>query len=81
MTWGMSHYKRIGKTLHNNASTRHVPKRIIEVPEIPYTMNMKKVESAVTNIIRGLPVTNRDALSNPQSLDYYEKLLPEMQRE
>jgi len=26
------------------------------------------------------PVTNRDALVNPQSLDYFENLLPEVQK-
>lgn len=36
---------------------------------------MKKVESAVTNIVNGRPVTNRDALINPESLDYFEKIL------
>jgi acetoacetyl-CoA synthetase len=51
-----------------------VPAKIIEVPDIPYTLNMKKVESAVTNIISGRPVVNRDALMNPQSLDYFEDL-------
>ena len=51
---------------------RYVPALIIDVPDIPYTFNMKKVESAVT----GRPVTNRDALVNPDSLDYFEKILP-----
>ena len=41
---------------------------------------MKKVESSVTNIVGGRPVTNRDALSNPQCLDFYEKILPELQK-
>ena len=44
---------RIRKTLRENASPRYVPARIIEVPDIPYTLNMKKVEIAVTNIIHG----------------------------
>jgi len=35
---------------------------------------MKKVESSVTNILHGKPVLNRDALSNPESLDFYENL-------
>jgi acetoacetyl-CoA synthetase len=70
---------KIKKTLRENASPRHVPARIIKVPDIPYTLNMKKVESAVTNIIRGRPVTNRDALANPESLDYYESILPDLQ--
>ena len=71
--------QKIRKTLRDNASPRHVPALIVEVPDIPYTLNMKKVESAVTNIVNGRPVTNRDALANPQALDYYEKILPELQ--
>ncbi|PJB51426.1 MAG: acetoacetate--CoA ligase [Chloroflexi bacterium CG_4_9_14_3_um_filter_45_9] len=62
------------KTLREKASPRHVPAKIIAVPDIPYTLNMKKVESAVTNIIHGRPVLNRDALMNPECLDYYENL-------
>ncbi|HIE17660.1 MAG TPA: acetoacetate--CoA ligase [Dehalococcoidia bacterium] len=69
---------KIRKTLRQNASPRHVPAKILEVPDIPYTLNMKKVESAVTNIIHGRPVLNRDALANPQCLDYYEALLEEL---
>jgi len=65
---------KIRKTLRENASPRHVPAKIIEVPDIPYTRSMKKVESAITNIIHGKPVLNRDALMNPESLDYYENL-------
>ncbi|MGB2853293.1 MAG: acetoacetate--CoA ligase [Dehalococcoidia bacterium] len=65
---------KIRKTLRENASHRHVPARIIQVPDIPYTLNMKKMESVVTNIIHGRPVVNREALINPESLDYYEDL-------
>jgi len=65
---------KIRATLRKNASHRHVPAKIIEVPDIPYTLNMKKVESAVTNIIHSRPVLNRGALINPDSLDYYEDL-------
>jgi acetoacetyl-CoA synthetase len=42
---------------------------------------MKKVEIAVTNIIHGRPVLNRDALRNPESLDYFEKILPELKED
>ena len=51
-----------------------IPAKIIQVPDIPYTLNMKKVEGAVTNVIHGKPVLNRDALVNPESLDYYSGL-------
>ena len=71
---------KIKKTLRENASPRHVPARIIEVPDIPYTLNMKKVETAITNILHGRPVMNRDALGNPESLDFYESILPELQK-
>ena len=72
---------KIRKNLRENASPRHVPARIIAVPDIPYTLNMKKVEIAVTNIIHGRPVLNRDALINPQSLDYYESIVSDLRKE
>jgi acetoacetyl-CoA synthetase len=72
---------KIRKSLRENASPRHVPALILETPDIPYTFNMKKVEIAVTNIIHGRPVLNRDALINPESLNYYEKILPELQKD
>ena len=71
---------RMKNALRDKASPRHVPALIIEVPDIPYTFSSKKVESAVTNIMNGRPVTNRDALVNPESLDYFEKIRPELER-
>jgi acetoacetyl-CoA synthetase len=65
---------KIKKTLRGEASPRHVPAKIIAVPDIPYTLNMKKVELAVKKVIEGKAVLNKDALSNPQSLDYYADL-------
>jgi acetoacetyl-CoA synthetase len=68
----------IKQNIRNKVSPRHVPAKIIQVADIPYTINMKKVELAVKNIIEGNPVTNRDALANPDALDLY-KNLPELQ--
>ncbi len=65
---------KIRQTLRTNASPRHVPAKIIFVPAVPYTLNMKKVELAVKKIIEGQPVLNRDALSNPEVLDSYENI-------
>ena len=66
--------KRIKKAIRDNTSPRHVPAKVIQVADVPYTINMKKVELAVKNIIHGKPVTNRDALANPESLDLYADL-------
>jgi acetoacetyl-CoA synthetase len=66
--------KKIKQLLKEDASPRHVPYLILEVPDIPYTFNMKKVESAVSNIINDKPITNRDALINPKSLDFFQIL-------
>jgi len=71
---------KIKHALRENASPRHVPALIVETPSIPYTFNMKKVESAVRNIFDGRPVTNRDALTNPESLEYFEKILLQLQK-
>ncbi len=70
--------KKIKKGLREKASPRHVPAVIIQAPDIPRTLNMKKVESAVTNIINGRQVTNRDALANPGCLDFYEKVAEDL---
>lgn len=70
--------RKIKTTLRENASPRHVPAVILEAPDIPYTLNMKKVESAVTNILNGRAVTNKDALINPQSLEFYEEVVEKL---
>ncbi len=66
--------KKIKDTIRVNASPRHVPAKIFEVPDVPYTLNMKKVELAVKKVIEGKPVLNKDALRNPEVLDYYAGL-------
>ena len=62
---------KIKTTIRTNASPRHVPAKIIPVADIPYTLNMKKVEIAVKKIIQNQPVSNKDALINPEVLDCY----------
>ena len=71
---------QIRRTIREHASPRHVPAKIIAVPDIPYTLNMKKVELAVKKTIEGQEVKNKDALKNPESLDFYVGL-EEIQQE
>ena len=64
----------IRKKIRADVSPRHVPAKIIAVADIPYTLNMKKVELAVRKVIEGEPVLNKDALLNPDSLKNFENL-------
>lgn len=54
-------------------STRHVPAHILEVPDIPYTMNGKKCEINVKQIVSGMNTKVSGTVANPQSLKAYEK--------
>jgi acetoacetyl-CoA synthetase len=66
--------QKLRNVIRNNASPRHIPAKIIPVADIPYTVNGKKVELAVRNIIHGKPVQNIDALANPDALELYKNL-------
>ncbi|MEM6927053.1 MAG: acetoacetate--CoA ligase [Myxococcota bacterium] len=57
---------------------RHVPYRIHAAPDIPRTISGKRVEIAVTRILQGETVANRDALKNPEALDHFETLRPRL---
>jgi acetoacetyl-CoA synthetase len=63
--------QKIRTNIRENASPRHVPAKILTVPDIPYTLNMKKVELAVQKMIHGREVKNKDALKNPEALDFF----------
>jgi acetoacetyl-CoA synthetase len=67
--------KKIKTSIRTSCSPRHVPAIIREVPDIPHTINGKKVEIAVKNIINGKAVKNRDVLANPESLEFYYDIL------
>jgi len=62
---------KIRETIRRNTTPRHVPARIVAVPDIPRTISGKIVELAVRNVIHGRPVRNTDALANPQALDHF----------
>ena len=65
---------RIRTAVRSNCTPRHVPAKVLQVPDIPRTLNGKKVEIAVTRIIHGEEVRNRDALANPEALDAFRDL-------
>jgi acetoacetyl-CoA synthetase len=65
---------RIRKTIRANATPRHVPAKIIAVPEIPRTKSGKIVELAVRSMIHGEAVKNTEALANPDALAHFQGL-------
>ena len=66
--------KSIKLKIRNNCSPKHVPAKIIKVPEIPRTKSGKIVELAVRQIINGEKINNKEAIANPESLKFFEKL-------
>ncbi|XP_055095040.1 acetoacetyl-CoA synthetase isoform X1 [Symphalangus syndactylus] len=70
--------KRIRDAIRVGLSARHVPSLILETKGIPYTLNGKKVEVAVKQIIAGKAVEQGGAFSNPETLDLYRDI-PELQ--
>ncbi len=65
---------KIKNTIRTNSSPRHVPSKIIQVNDIPRTINFKKVELAVKKIIEGDEADNKEALANPESLEQFKNI-------
>jgi acetoacetyl-CoA synthetase len=65
---------RIRRVIRENTTPRHVPAKIIAVPDIPRTISGKIVELAVRNVVHGRPVKNTDALANPDALAHFRDI-------
>ena len=61
----------ICKIIRENTTPRHVPKKIIEVQEIPRTRSGKIVELAVKKTVEGQKIENTSAIANPECLKQY----------
>ncbi len=64
----------IRQRIREGASPRHIPAKIIQIPDLPRTRSGKLAELAVRSIIQGEPVKNRNALANPEALDLFPEL-------
>jgi len=65
---------KIRDRLRHEYTPRHVPDRIVQVPDIPITLTGKKLEVPVRKILLGVPpdeAANRNAMANPGSLDFF----------
>jgi acetoacetyl-CoA synthetase len=63
--------ERIRQQIRSASSPRHVPARIVAVPDLPRTKSGKIVELAVRDVVHGREVKNREALANPEALDHF----------
>jgi acetoacetyl-CoA synthetase len=63
--------ERIRRQIRANTTPRHVPAKILQVPDIPRTLSGKVVELAVREAVHGRPVRNTDALANPAALEHF----------
>jgi len=70
-TFTESLQQQIRLAIRENATPRHVPKIILQVPDIPRTLSGKIAEIAVRDSVNGKAVRNTDALANPQALEYF----------
>jgi acetoacetyl-CoA synthetase len=61
----------IRTTLRTQASPRHVPAVIVEVPELPRTRSGKMTEMAVADIVTGRPERDTSSLANPECLQWF----------
>jgi acetoacetyl-CoA synthetase len=66
--------RRLSDQLRRDYSPRHVPDKVYQVMDIPYTLTGKKLEVPVRRILMGMDpdkAANRAALANPAALDYF----------
>ena len=61
----------IRRVIRENTTPRHVPAKIVAVPDIPRTKSGKIVELAVRSVVHGKPVRNTEALANPAALAHF----------
>jgi acetoacetyl-CoA synthetase len=69
--------ERIRRRVREGASPRHVPHKIVQVADIPRTISGKISELAVRAVVHGRPVENREALANPEALDFFRGVVGE----
>jgi acetoacetyl-CoA synthetase len=69
---------KIKRQIRSGATPRHVPAKIVQVPDIPRTKSGKITELAVRELVHGREIDNKEALANPEALDHYREI-PELQ--
>lgn len=66
--------QKINQQLRLDYTSRHVPDAIVQVPDIPYTISGKKMETPVKKLLMGISLAvaaNKDAMKNPSAMDFF----------
>lgn len=66
--------QKIKQHIRQNTTPRHVPAKIIAVPDLPRTKNNKLAETAVRDVVHGREIKNKEALLNPECLSIFGKI-------
>ncbi|MDB4631044.1 acetoacetate--CoA ligase [Pseudomonadales bacterium] len=66
--------KEIRQSIRQNTTARHVPAKIVAVPDVPRTLSGKIVELAVSRVVHGELPNNKDSLANPDALHFYQNI-------
>jgi acetoacetyl-CoA synthetase len=72
---------KIKTVLRTAYSPRHVPDAILAVPDIPYTISGKKMETPVKKIFQKRPLDkafNPDSMRNPGSMEFFIDMAEKM---
>ncbi|MEW9677249.1 acetoacetate--CoA ligase [Lentibacillus sp. L22] len=75
--------QQIKRQIKEQCSPRHVPTAIYQVPDVPKTLNGKKLEVPIKKILMGKDVeqvVNKGSLANPKSLDYFIRFADEQMK-
>jgi len=64
---------QIKDAIRTALSARHVPAFVLPIEDIPYTVNGKRIEIAVKQIVSGSNLTPSGTVANPESLKLYYK--------
>ncbi|MDE0099475.1 MAG: acetoacetate--CoA ligase, partial [Truepera sp.] len=67
--------ERIRGAIRTGASPRHVPRRVLQVDELPRTRSDKVMEIAISQVVNGQDVPNRSVMANPEALDAIVRLV------
>lgn len=67
--------KEIKTQIRKHTTPRHVPAHVWAIKDIPYTRSGKKMELAISRILQGKEITNKEAVANPECLDEYAQYI------